>query len=201
MAVPIYDHDGWLKVIDAITATAAIELEICDAQHLAIVHEIRAGSTGGYASMKQALQSRAQAKTAGAKAIAASPGGAVRNTNVVTITTSAVHGLLVGDVVVVEDVAPVGATVFNGEWTVASVPSTTTFTYAQTAADDTGGGGTVYRTIEVPHAEGDNIKSSNQTASYRARFAYIQGYARLTCNVNATNGGTHSVWARAYRKE
>lgn len=75
--------------------------------------------------------------------IAASPGGAVRATNVVTITTTAAHGLAVGDRVDVAAVTPVGATDFNGEFVVASVPSTTTFTYAQILANDTGGSGTV----------------------------------------------------------
>ena len=78
--------------------------------------------------------------------VAASPGGAVRNTNVVTITTTAAHGFTSDDIgcnVIVAGVAPVGATVFNGVFPIASVSGTTSFTYAQTADDDTGGGGTV----------------------------------------------------------
>jgi len=51
--------------------------------------------------------------------------------NVATLTTSAAHGLAVGDVVWVEGV---DAT-FNGDYTVASVPTTTTFTYAKTASN------------------------------------------------------------------
>ena len=51
--------------------------------------------------------------------------------NVATLTTSAAHGLAVGDVVWVEGV---DAT-FNGDYTVASVPTTTTFTYAKTAGN------------------------------------------------------------------
>jgi len=53
--------------------------------------------------------------------------------NVATLTTSAAHGLAVGDEVWVEGV---DAT-FNGKYTVASVPSTTTFTYAKTASNVT----------------------------------------------------------------
>jgi hypothetical protein len=52
-------------------------------------------------------------------------------TNVATLTTAAVHGLTAGQVVVV---AGVDAT-FNGTWLIASVPTTTTFTYAVTHAD------------------------------------------------------------------
>ena len=75
--------------------------------------------------------------------IAASPSGAVRTSNVVTITTSTAHGLAVGDTVVIE-----GCTSsFNGVFTIVSVPLTTTFTYAQTAANGTGGSGSVCGSI------------------------------------------------------
>lgn len=53
--------------------------------------------------------------------------------NVATITTSTTHGFAVGDYVVVSGV---DAT-FNGTFLVASVPTTTTFTYAKTAANVT----------------------------------------------------------------
>jgi hypothetical protein len=51
--------------------------------------------------------------------------------NVATLTTSAAHGLAVGMEIVV---AGVDAT-FNGTYTIATVPTTTTLTYAKTAAD------------------------------------------------------------------
>lgn len=78
------------------------------------------------------------------KTIAASPGGAVRATNVVTITTTAAHGFQKGQKVTVAVTTVVGATVFDGTFVIATVASTTTFTYVQTAADDTGGAGTVF---------------------------------------------------------
>jgi hypothetical protein len=53
--------------------------------------------------------------------------------NVATLTTSATHGFAVGDYVVVSSV---DAT-FNGTYLVASVPTTTTFTYAKTASNVT----------------------------------------------------------------
>ena len=53
--------------------------------------------------------------------------------NVATLTTSATHGFAVGDYVVVSSV---DAT-FNGTYVVASVPTTTTFTYAKTASNVT----------------------------------------------------------------
>ena len=51
--------------------------------------------------------------------------------NVATLTTSAAHGLSIGMQIVISGV---DAT-FNGEYRITSVPTTTTFTYAKTAAD------------------------------------------------------------------
>lgn len=65
-----------------------------------------------------------------------------KTSGVVTLTTSTAHGLSQGDSVWIEGVAAVAGSVFNsgeaptpGPFTVASVPSTTTFTYALTGAD------------------------------------------------------------------
>ena len=66
---------------------------------------------------------------------AANNAGTITNkaltSNVATLTTSAAHGLAVGDSIWVEGV---DAT-FNGKYTVTAVPTTTTFTYAKTAAN------------------------------------------------------------------
>ena len=51
--------------------------------------------------------------------------------SVATLTTSAIHNLVVGDEIWVEGV---DAT-FNGKYTVTTVPTTTTFTYAKTASN------------------------------------------------------------------
>lgn len=53
--------------------------------------------------------------------------------NVATITTSAAHGLFVGDSVKITGVD----NTFNGIWTITTVPSSTTFTYARTSANVT----------------------------------------------------------------
>jgi hypothetical protein len=55
-----------------------------------------------------------------------------RNTNVATITTSAAHGLAVGDTVTIGSVSIPD---FNGLQTVTAVPSSTTFRYANTGAN------------------------------------------------------------------
>jgi hypothetical protein len=61
-----------------------------------------------------------------------------KTSGVVTLTTSTVHGLSVGDVVWVEGVTAVSGSAFSSTtstFTVASVPTTTTFTYALAGAD------------------------------------------------------------------
>jgi hypothetical protein len=61
-----------------------------------------------------------------------------KTSGVVTLTTSTAHGLAVGNIIWVEGVDTVSGSVFNsttGTFTVASVPSTTTFTYALAGAD------------------------------------------------------------------
>lgn len=68
---------------------------------------------------------------------------AARVSNVVTIVTATPHGLVATDTVVIAGVTPVGATSFNGTFTVVSAADTTHFTYAQVAANDTGSGGTM----------------------------------------------------------
>ncbi|MCL4523304.1 MAG: hypothetical protein M1451_05250, partial [Acidobacteria bacterium] len=81
------------------------------------------------------------AAVTGASTIAiAATNGAVRASNVVTITTSAAHGVAVGNSVTISGVSDA---TFIGTFTVVSVPSSTTFTFSQTAADATSGGGTV----------------------------------------------------------
>jgi hypothetical protein len=66
--------------------------------------------------------------------------GAVRATNVVTIKTTTAHGYAVGNVLAVAGVTDAS---FNGLYTIASTPLTTTLTFAQTGADTTSGGGFV----------------------------------------------------------
>ena len=65
--------------------------------------------------------------------------GVSRATNVVTVTTTAVHGFAVGQYVVIAGVTDAS---FNGTFAIATTPAANTFTYAQTAANATSGGGT-----------------------------------------------------------
>ncbi len=66
-------------------------------------------------------------------------------TNVATLTTSAAHGYAIGDTVTVYGV---DAT-FNGTYVITTVPTTTTFTYAKTAANVTSAAATGKSGIDV----------------------------------------------------
>lgn len=95
--------------------------------------------------------------------IDADPTGAVRSSNVVTITTLAPHGFSLNDVVTISGVDDDS---FDGEFVVTSVGSTTEFTYAQTGSDDTSGGG-----VSIKYAD---IDSYWQSKKYAAGNAAIQ---------------------------
>ena len=69
--------------------------------------------------------------------------------NVATLTTTAAHGLLVGQVVTVASVA----SPFNGKFTVVSVPTTTTFTYRVTGTNANVGSAASGGTIQLALAQ------------------------------------------------
>lgn len=76
----------------------------------------------------------------------------VRTSNVVTVTTSTPHNLIAGNKVTVEAVTNTG---INGNFTIASTPTTTTFTYAQTGTNISTGADTGFVWGSI-----DNIDSS-----------------------------------------
>ena len=85
---------------------------------------------------------------AGTACIAASPDGAKRTLNSVTIKTATPHGIdpARGGTVFISGVtsaATSSPTNFNGSFRATSVIDAFTFTYAQTASNDTGGGGSM----------------------------------------------------------
>jgi len=55
---------------------------------------------------------------------------------VATITTSAVHGIVAGDIIIIQDL-PDGFTELNGVWEVTGAPSTTTLTFSVNTANIT----------------------------------------------------------------
>jgi N4-gp56 family major capsid protein len=85
------------------------------------------GEIGVYEGAKFIESPRVEKIAGGARTITT----VALTSNVATVTTSTNHGFDVGDVVVVD----ASNAVFDGEFTVASVPTATTFTYAKTNAN------------------------------------------------------------------
>jgi hypothetical protein len=99
--------------------------------------------------------------------------------NVATLTTSAAHGLAVGMEIVV---AGVDAT-FNGTYTIASVPTSTTFTYAKTASNVTSTPSTGTVTSNVQHFVDYNAGTDDKV------YAYCDDGVYCYWVTNVTSGG------------
>src|SRR5438270_4171811 len=98
--------------------------------------------------------------------------GANRSNNVVTITTTVPHQIFTGQTAVISGVTN---TTFNGSFVVTSVPSPTTFTYKQTAANAVSGGGSV---------------TTPATAAQLITFPNLAQGETRTAIINATTKGT-----------
>jgi len=86
--------------------------------------------------------------------------------NVVTLTTSQVHGLVTGQqVVVVITTGDVDKATLDGTYTVASVPSETTFTYSKTASNIGSAAATGVVTATVPAPAGFQYRFVKVTAA------------------------------------
>jgi YVTN family beta-propeller protein len=130
--------------------------------------------------------------------------GAVRANNIVTITTTLAHGFSVNQPVTITGVTDV---TFNGVFTIASVPSSTTFTYAQIGTDATSGGGTATNTSItwfVNDVQGGNAQFGTITATgiYTAPAAVppattvsitATGAVRMSNVVNITTTAAHNL--------
>ena len=97
--------------------------------------------------------------------------GANRAGNVVTITTTTPHQIFVGQSATISGMAN---TTFNGVFTVVSVPTPTTFTYNQTAANAVSGGGSVTvpaltaQLITFPHLNPQETRTANLNATTKS---------------------------------
>ena len=135
--------------------------------------------------------------------IAATPTGATEVGNIVTITTSAAHGLAVG---VTVTIAGVGVAGYNGTFVIASIPSPTTFTYVSpTTGLGASGGGTatiniVTVTTAAPHgfAVGATVEISGAgVAGYNGIYTILSvpsatsfTYSLPTSALAASGGGS-----------
>ena len=105
--------------------------------------------------------------------------------NVATLTTLLPHSFIVGDSVTI---ANVDAT-FNGTYTVASIPTTTTFTYAKTA-----GNVASVNIGAVPYTITSKVLGSNvATLTTSATHALTVGTIVVVANVDSTFNGTYVV--------
>ncbi len=107
--------------------------------------------------------------------------GAVRTSNVVTITTTAAHNFVAGQMVTISGVVDAG---FNGAFVITGVPSATTFTFAQSAADASSGGGTA--TVPVAGFNGNFVIA---TVPSNTTFTYTQ----VAANASSGNGTVNSA--------
>jgi hypothetical protein len=101
-------------------------------------------------------------------------------TNVATLTTSAAHGLAVGMEIVVTGVG----SPFDGTYTIASVPTTTTLTYAKTNADVPSAPATGTITSNVQHFVDYNSGTDDKV------YAYCDDGVYCYWITNVTSGGS-----------
>ena len=93
-------------------------------------------------------------------------GGAVRSSNVVTVTTGTAHGYVVGETVTLADCDTGAETdAFDGDHEIASKPSTTTLTFAQTGANESNlAAGTATVDKAPTHQDAVNAAESHREA-------------------------------------
>jgi hypothetical protein len=121
-----------------------------------------------------------------ARTIATAPTGAVRASNITTFTTSATHGYVIGDIVVVTGVTDA---TFNGVFVVLSVPTTTTLTVANPGVNGNSGSGTMTYSVGV------RLKPITDAPSTVTLYLYLEGLlhrvtgAMGTFTLNAEAGG------------
>jgi CxxC motif-containing protein (DUF1111 family) len=182
-----WNADGTFNYLDGLGATTADE----ENEGGPIVHGISNATFGTLPGCNQAT-------------VAASPGGATESGTTVTITTTAAHGFSVGQTAQVLDV---GVNDYNGQWTIVSVPSTTTFTYTVTTKSLKASGGgitqnlpheivpadaTVVSTVRSPNLFGlglvDNISDADITANAgcTGKLYGICGTANMVPDENGT---------------
>jgi type IV pilus modification protein PilV len=107
---------------------------------------------------------------------------ASRSGGVVTVTTSGNHGYAVGQYVAIEET---GNFTFIGSFVVTSVPSSTSFTFAQSGADITTSGGTATLIQQIKVAE---------TASTPGYSSVLSRFISYSCIVTPGNDGTATAW-------
>lgn len=109
--------------------------------------------------------------------------GAVRASNVVTITTNTVHGMVVGDIITVQGTL---SGTYDGSFTVDAVPTSTTLTYSQVAGDETGGTGFIQLV-----AQGDVFTDTMLLPLLNAAYRKVQ--RKLSNSASPTETGQEDL--------
>lgn len=133
------------------------------------------GSHGGYSDYENNqpasfLSPVISYRTNGSDTRNITPSGAVRSGNVATFTTTAAHGFRAGGPVTINGSSDSS---FNGNAFIASVPSSTTFTIAQTGPNATSGGGNATTTFFGGSLTGGTFYDATLAApEYRGNFFF-----------------------------
>ena len=103
--------------------------------------------------------------------------------DIATINTTVVHGLSIGAIVIISGMTPAS---LNGQFTVLSVPSTTSFTFTDVDTNATGAGAGVVTLSWVPNTPGlledyYTVVSAPTSTTFQVQVSYTDG---------AWNGGT-----------
>jgi len=116
--------------------------------------------------------------------------GASRTSNVSTFTTTTAHNIVVGQSVTVSGVTDA---TFNGTYTVLTVPTSTTFTVANTGSNGTSGAGTVAKPVdiivkELQLYEGTSVPAwSAENFDYHAKSIYAFPNSLQTTGASVNN--------------
>ena len=108
---------------------------------------------------------------------------AVRSANVTTLDTRGAHGYAVGQQIKVSGFSGGGTGSFNGIFTIASTPSTSSLTYANTGTSSTSGGSTTGSTLNVSVAR-------KGSSSDRIVLTSLAAPANTTNYLNIESGST-----------
>ena len=122
--------------------------------------------------------------------------GISRASNTVTVTTQSQHGFTAGQVANIANVNGGGTATFNGNFTIATVPTTTSFTYANTGANETGNTATSISSAAFKSKSTTNVVLTLAAASRLQSGATIKvsGLTSVSAEIqNLINGVFQSV--------
>jgi hypothetical protein len=115
--------------------------------------------------------------------------GITRTSNVTTVRTTSSHGYAVGMGFTITNVLGGSGTSFNGNFTIATVPSSTTFTFSQTGTNSSG-----VSSIDITSAARKSSSSANQVTLTLAEAHGLKGGETIkVVGVKSSNGTLESL--------